>query len=207
MNTPNAPILNLSSSSADFDTLAVQLTPTALRKPVWLALVKALLAPIKGVHADYDAFRRLKRRRLSYNGQVRLLENIINQLMIGDYDMDNPVIYLDEPTPIEEFIISPNGSWQAQNSIHYDCDGKIEWNNQNHDPEEPPEDYSILYDSTSRLENLGFEVHLTPQLDEDAPSSEAKTKYYANGGLVSLKDIVDTYKLAGKRYVVIQDEE
>lgn len=210
MNINNTTIWNLSSSSADFDTMATQLTPMALRKPVWLALIKAILSPVKSVHADYDTFRRLKRRRLSYNGQVRLLENIINQLMIGSYNMDAPVIYLDEPEPIEEFLISPNGNWMMQNSIFYDSDPVMMQHWDEYNPEQllqdHPEYYCILYDHTSHVASLGFEVHLTPPLDEDAPSSEVKTKYYTNGGLVALKDIVDAYKLAGKRYVVIQDE-
>jgi len=195
------------TSDVNFNTLAHQLTPIALRRPVWTALMQALLKPIRTIGNDYNTFRRLKRRRMDYNGQVRLLENIINQLMVEDYDMDNPVIYLDEPTPIDEFLISPNGNWILQNSIHYDQYGKEEWDNQNHDPVEPPADYSILYDHASRIASLGFEVHLTPPLDEDAPSSEVKTKFYDNGGIAALRAIVDTYKLAGKRYVVIQDED
>lgn len=199
------------TSDVNFNTLATQLTPIALRKPVWTALIQVLLKPIRTIGTDYNTFRRLKRRRMDYNGQVRLLENIINQLMIGDYDMDDPVIYLDEPEPIEEFVISPNGNWIMQNSIFYDSDPAMMQNWDYYNPEqclqEHPENYSILYDHASHIDSLGFEVHLTPPLDEDAPSSEAKTKYYANGGLVALKDIVDTYKLAGKRYVVIQDEE
>ena len=195
------------TSDVSFDTLANQLTPTALRRPVWTALTQALLKPIRTIGADYNTFRLLKRQRMSYNGQVRLLENIINRLMVGDYDMADPVIYLDEPEPIEEFIISPNGHWQEQDSIHYDPDGKTDWDTQNHDPVEPPEDFSILHDHTSRTESLGFEVHLTYTLHPDAPTSIAKTRYTDNGGLAALKAIVDTYKLAGKRYVIIQDEE
>lgn len=195
------------TSDVNFNTLANQLTPIALRRPVWTALMQALLKPIRTIGNDYNTFRRLKRRRMDYNGQVRLLENIINQLMVGDYDMDDPVIYLDDPTPIEEFIISPNGNWMMQNSIHYDLRGKEDWDHELIPDVEPPEDYSILYDHASRTASLGFEVHLTPPLDEDAPSSEVKTKFYNNGGTLALRDIVDTYKLAGKRYVIIQDEE
>lgn len=195
------------TSDINFNTLATQLTPMVLRKPVLTSLLQTLLKPISTIGNDYNAFRRLKRQRMDYNGQVRLLENIVNRLLVGFYDMDDPVIYLDEPTSVEEFLVSPNGNWMLQNSIHHDQYGKEEWDNQNHDPVEPPEDYSILHDHTSRVESLGFEVHLTYTLHPEAPTSIAKARYHANGGLVTLKDIVDTYKLAGKRYVVIQDEE
>lgn len=195
------------TSDVNFNTLANQLTPIALRRPVWMAFVQALLKPIRTVGNDYNTFRRLKRRRMDYNGQVRLLENIINRLMVDGYDMDAPVIYLDEPTPVEEFLISPNGNWIMQNSIHYDLRGKEEWDHELIPDVERPEDYSILYDHTSRIATLGFEVHLTPPLDITAQTSEVKTKFYNHGGLVALRDIVDTYKLAGKRYTIIQDEE
>lgn len=199
------PVVN--ANSVNFDSLAEQFTPCALRRPVWLELIKTLIKPVKTINSAYLMFKSKKIQRMSYNGQVRLLENIINQLMVGDYDMDDPVIYLDEPTPIEEFIISPNGNWMMQNSIHYDLRGKEDWDHELIPDVEPPEDYSILYDHASRTASLGFEVHLTPPLDEDAPSSEVKTKFYDNGGTLALRDIVDTYKLAGKRYVIIQDEE
>lgn len=199
------PVVN--ANSVNFDSLAEQFTPCALRRPVWLELIKTLIKPVKTINSSYLMFKSKKIQRMSYNGQVRLLENIINQLMVGDYDMDDPVIYLDEPTPIEEFIISPNGNWMMQNSIHYDLRGKEDWDHELIPDVEPPEDYSILYDHASCTASLGFEVHLTPPLDEDAPSSEVKTKFYNNGGTLALRDIVDTYKLAGKRYVIIQDEE
>ena len=195
------------TSDVNFNTLAAQLTPIALRKPVSTALVQALLKPIRSIGNDYNTFRRLKRRRMDYNGQVRLLENIINQLMIGDYDMDDPVIYLDEPNPLAEFVISPSGLWRDQNSIHHDLDAKVDWDHNNHDPEEPPEKYSLLHDHTSRIDSLGFEVHLTPPLHPEAEDNDLKQAYADHGGETTLRNIVDTYKLAGKRYVIIYDEE
>ena len=197
------PVVN--SNSVNFDSLAEQFTPCALRKPVWLALIKTLIKPIKTINSAYLMFKSKKIQRMSYNGQVRLLENIINRLMIESYNPEDPVIYIDEPDTVNGFLISPDGVWQLQNSIHYDLDGKQYWDYQQHDPEEPPEDYSILYDGAASAQGYGFEVHLTAQLAPSAPSSQNKTKYYANGGDTALRNIVDTYKLAGKRYVVIQD--
>lgn len=191
----------------NIDTLAVQLTPTALRTTVFGQLRYALLLPVADLAYDHWLYRRDKRFRMSYNGQVRLLENVVNQLMVGGYNMAAPAIYLSEPEPVEEFIIAPDGNWQLQNSIHYDQNEKDYWDMQQHDPVEPPEAYSLLHDHTSRPSTLGFEVHLTPPLAPDAPDTQAKLNYYARGGDAALKSIVDTYKLAGKRYVVIQDEE
>lgn len=193
------------STNMNYDTLAEQLTPTAIRKPVLLAFIKALLAPIKGINTHFNSFVANKRQRMSYNGQVRLLENIINRLMIGSYDADSPVIYLSEPEIVKEFYISPDGSWDLQNSIHYDDAGKQDWDTQNNDPVEPPEDYSMVFDQSKGALSFGFEVHLTELLGTEARDNQAKRAFNNNGGLDALKDVVDIYKLAGKQYTVIQD--
>lgn len=190
------------------EQLVEQLMPTALRRSVISTLPKAMLSPVDSLAGDYSKYRSDKRFRLSYNGQVRLLENVINRLMIGSYDMVAPVIYLSEPTPVEEFLISPDGNWERQGLIHYDVAAKAAWDAFNDNPTEPSEAYGILHDHTSRPATLGFEVHLTPPLAPDAPAERDSLKelYLANGGNAALRSIVDTYKLAGKRYVVIQDE-
>lgn len=193
------------STDMNYDTLAEQLTPIAIRKPVLLAFIKALLAPIKSINAHFNSFVSNKRQRMSYNGQVRLLENIINRLMIGSYDAVSPVIYLSEPEMVKEFYISPDGSWDLQNSIHYDVAGKQDWDMQNHDPEEPPEDYSMVFDRSKGASGFGFEVHLTEVLRLTAMNNQAKQAFNNNGGIDALRKIVDTYKLAGKQYTVIQD--
>lgn len=194
-------------NTINFDTLATQLTPTKLRKTVLGAFIGALLSPIKSINADYVAFRAAKRQRMSYNGQVRLLENIANIIMIGYYDADDPVIYIDEPDSVNEFLISPSASWEQQSSIHYDDDEKSVWDYYWNDPEEEPEEYSILHNQLSHVVGLGFEVHLTPQLSADAPSSTEKSRFYNRGGCVALANVIDTYKLAGKRYTIIQDPD
>lgn len=193
------------ASNVGFNSLAEQLTPTILRQPLWLALVGALLSPVKSIGNRFTVFKAQKVQRMSYNGQVRLLENIINRLMLGYYNVDDPVIYLDEPEPIEDFMISPSGAWVEQDSIHYDPSGKQDWDTQNQDPSEPPEDYSIFKDRTGADLGCVFEVHLTQRLSPSASPNSARTLYQSHGGILALQQVVDTYKLAGKRYVVIQD--
>lgn len=199
----NATVYN--AESARLDLLAEQLTPTFMRQPLWLALVRALFAPLKSVCVRYTAFKRLKVQRMSYNGQVRLLENIINRLMLGYYNPNDPVIYLAEPDPIEDFMISPSGAWIKQDSIHFNLSGKEDWDDENDDPLEAPEEYGILHDRSDSDPGYGFEVHLTQRLAPASPANSAKTLYQSHGGLAALKEVVETYKLAGKRYVVIQD--
>lgn len=193
--------------SAAMHHLSDQLTPMVLRKTVWRALVQVILRPVEALSTDYSTFRAAKRQRMEHNGQVRLLERICNILMVSSYSPNSPLIYLDEPEPIYDFIISPDGQWELQSSIHYDQYGKIDWNTQNHDPEEEPEQYSILHDRSGHSAGLGFIVHISTALGPDAPNSYWKTRFYTRGGETALRSIVDTYKLAGKQYTIVWDEE
>lgn len=187
--------------------LADQLTPVALRTSAWRALMQAILKPVDGLATDYSIFRTAKRQRLEHNGQVRLLERICNILMTGSYNMNAPLIYLGEPDPVDEFLISPDGRWEPQSAIHYDRDGKDEWDALNPDPAEAPEQYSILHDRSGHVAGLGFTVHVSTALAPDAPDNYWKTRYYSRGGETALAAIVDTYKLAGKRYTIVRDWE
>ena len=93
------------TTMVDFDTLAAQLTPVALHKPVWNALMGALLTPFKRIGNQYLHFKGKTIQRMSYNGQTRLLENIVNKIMLESYDMDDPAIYLSESEPTKDFLV------------------------------------------------------------------------------------------------------
>lgn len=191
------------NTTVNFNTLAAQLTPIAMRKPVWNALMRALMTPFRRIGTDQAAFQALKRLRMAHNGQVRLLERVANLLMLGGYDPNNPFIRLDEPVPMEEFLVSPDGGWALQGSIHYDRRAKDHWDYYNRN--EVPEEFGILYDGNVHSASLGFEVHLAPCLSTMAPRNTTRDAFLRNGGLPALADIIDTYKLAGKQYHIIQD--
>lgn len=191
------------NTSVNLKTLAEQLTPITLRRPVLLSLLRSLLAPFEQLKRDYDMFAATERRRLSYNGQVRLLENAINTMLIGSYNMSSPAIYLGEPESVKEFMISPNGDWNEQGSLHFNTSAQTVWNY--HNPGDETSMFSLLYDHASHVDGTGFEVHLTKPLSGSAAANTLKTKYLANGGRRMLIAIVDTFKIAGKRYVIIQD--
>ena len=191
------------NTTVNFSVLARQLTPTVLRRPVWNALMGALMAPFRKLNADYAAFRAAKRMRMTHNGQVRLLERIANTLMVGGYNPAEPVIHIGESLPAEEFLIAPDGGWSLQTGIYYDRRGKDHWDYYNR--AEAPEQFSVLYDGGSRVGSLGFEVHLAPALSSLAPRNAQRDMYLNNGGEAALRDIIDTYKLAGKQYSLIQD--
>jgi hypothetical protein len=191
------------NTTVNFDTLAAQLTPIAMRKPVWNALMRVFMTPFRRIGTDQAAFQALKRLRMAHNGQVRLLEHVANLLMIGSYDPVDPVIRLDEPVSVEEFLIAPNGDWALQNSIHYNRTAKDHWEYYNR--AEASELFGVLYDADDHVGGLGFEVHLAPCLSETAPRNTTRDIFIRNGGKPALRDIIDTYKLAGKQYTLIQD--
>ena len=192
-----------------FHHLADQLTPMALRKPRWQALMDTLMRPFASLGSDHYRFVAAMRQRMDFNGQVRLLEHICNLLMVGGYNMDDPLIRIGEPQPVPEFLIAPDGTWIAplQSRIHYDQAGKDAWD-ANPSTDDLPEQYSILHDRSSHAESLGFEVHITWPLNPDHPNPVWQNAvFHDRGGEIALRRIVDTYKLAGKRYTIIWDEE
>ena len=69
-------------TTVNFDMLAVQLTPVILRKPTWQALMRVLMTPFKRIGNQYLHFKGRTIQRMSYNGQVRLLENIVNRMIV-----------------------------------------------------------------------------------------------------------------------------
>lgn len=191
------------NTNVNFHTLARQLTPTALRCSVWNALMGALMAPFRRINADHAAFLTSKRTRMTHNGQTRLLECVANLLMTRDYDTNNPVIRISESEPIEEFLIAPGGGWATQGIVHFDQTAKDHWDY--HNRPEAPELYGILYDGNTRSGSLGFEVRMATCLSETAPYNKTRESFLRNGGRPALADIIDTYKLAGKQYALIQD--
>lgn len=54
--------------------------PIEVRKPAMAKWVQALLKPLKDLHATYMIYRAATLKKMRYNGQVIVLENLINDL-------------------------------------------------------------------------------------------------------------------------------
>lgn len=190
-------------NNVNFDRLAAQLTPTALRLPVWNALMRAVMAPFRRLGADHAAFRASKRLRMAHNGQTRLLERVANLLTVDGYDPAAPAIRIDEPDPVGDFLIAPDGEWTQQGGVHLDRTAADHWAYLN--GPETPENTGVLHDGGDRAGSLGFVVRLAPRLSGNAPHNVTREAFRRNGGEPALRGVIDTYKLAGSRYTVVQD--
>lgn len=69
----------------DYKKLAVLLTPTFLRKPVFTALVRILMQPLTTLHLTFRTKRDDHLFNLAHNGQVCYLKDALNSLDDLDY--------------------------------------------------------------------------------------------------------------------------
>lgn len=64
----------------DYHRLAAIMLPTRLRHPLLFALLRAAIAPLRSLHADFMAARESHNFRASHNGQVCRLRGALNDL-------------------------------------------------------------------------------------------------------------------------------
>ncbi|MDD4141599.1 MAG: hypothetical protein PHR20_02235 [Bacteroidales bacterium] len=159
-------------------------------------LLACVLAPLSRLYAEFGTYRTHKLYRIAHNGQVVLLEKAINEYYFAIYDMEDPTIYIEDPTTISEVLIPYDGEIsEFQTLITYDGNNLLA---------------SIVtlltYSSEDTSINL-FEVHLPVDFgpDNNATLSAPAILYNNAGGLPSLISLLETYKLAGKRYNIIYD--
>lgn len=69
----------------DYKKLAVLLTPTFLRKPVFTALVRVLMQPLTTLHLTFRTKRDDHLFNLAHNGQICRLKDALNKTFGLDY--------------------------------------------------------------------------------------------------------------------------
>lgn len=186
----------MSRYDIDFRRLTIMMLPFALRQPRMMAFVYQLTAPVRSVYARFMAFRTEKEYRMAHNGQVCLLEKVLNEKLCGSYDPDVALITVEDVTEFAHML----APYDTEIAEHQDY---IPYSNLGISTVD--ESNAMLYDMGSeRSGNAMFEVHLDSVL---APGSAgaARTAYTANGGEPMLRKLLEVYKLAGKRYEIIQD--
>lgn len=77
--------------SIDFNRLVSLLLPMPLNRPAHKAWLEMLVSPLKHVHDQFIAYRIEVNRRLRFNGQIIILENILND----NFDNTNRGIRID----------------------------------------------------------------------------------------------------------------
>lgn len=76
--------------SVNWQRLCRWMVPSILRKPVFLAVLYAIAAPVQAVHSAFTGFRKIKLYELSINPQVVYLEKMLND----KYDSGLKRIYI-----------------------------------------------------------------------------------------------------------------
>lgn len=107
--------------SIDIIILIQMLMPSILQKPRHLAWLKALLAPLMEIHEEFKIFRVEFNRRLRYNGQVIVLENLLNNLF--DID-DRGILVQTNPSGLSQIYLFNKEENQVPNYIYQKAEGK-----------------------------------------------------------------------------------
>ena len=178
----------------DYKRLSMLVLPISLRKPVVMALVNHFIAPMKYIYSQFLTFKEEKEYRMSHNGQVCLLEKILNEKLLGLTDS-----YLIHIYDAKEFMNMEIPFYkdipEHQRYICYDSESIGDITDEN----------SLLYDnSISVSPNMIFEVRLDSSLAKNAGTIQ-RMRYENNGGDRMLVQLLDTYKLAGKQYQIIYE--
>lgn len=181
----------------DYRRLAILLLPAAARKPRLMALLYHLTAPLRDIYSRFLDFRSDREYRLMHNGQVCLLEKVLNEKMCGSYIQEEALIRIADVNEIPDLMLPyDNGISEHQIYIWHDVAdmgaGDITGDN------------GILYDTSCAVSaNITFEVRLDAKLAPGSDTDEARI-YEGNGGEAMLRRLLDIYKLAGKQYIIIQ---
>lgn len=160
----------------NWDNLVDDLLMISLRKPFTRAWIKCLMAPIKFLHADFIAFRKLCLYRINHNSQICYMEAVLNdsfdpnqrRIRIQNVLFKEPIYFYEPEENREVFFYEPE-------------DGK---------PVYFREDYEFIGDG------LDFVVMVPPDLRPANPDAETAL-------LTRMKGEIDYYKLYSKNYAII----
>lgn len=99
----------------DFDTNATNLLPTVLRMPKMVSFLNSLVLPIKNLYAQWFYFRSDNLNKISYNGQVFLLQKLLND----SFDIiGRRIVIVDATDANADFVIRvPKEAFGLQNRV------------------------------------------------------------------------------------------
>ena len=188
----------MSRYDIDYMRLAALLLPMQIRKPRLMAMACHLTAPLRNIHSGFLEFRSEKEYRMAHNGQVCLLEKVLNEKLCGSYVREEALIKIADINEISDMLLPyDNKISEHQKHIWYDVTDMGD--------EEITSDNSILYDASGAVSaNIVFEVRLDPKLAPGSDTEESRV-YEERGGTAMLRRLLEIYKLAGKQYTIIQE--
>ena len=90
--------------NVDFNRLVLLLTPVFWRKRKFIDFLSALIAPVINLKFDFDIFRRQSIYKVVHNGQVGLLEKVLNDA----FDVEQRRIYIIDSVDVDPLYIYTN---------------------------------------------------------------------------------------------------
>ena len=162
----------------NIDVWAVNETPAEVRKEPWLSFLRSLLKPVKVLYASFLTYRTDTIKKMRYNSQTIVLENLLNDMFDSTLRRITVVTTYDIVNPPHLYQSSENNPLYVYTEAEYDAEPLLERVYLNQQSE-----LGILYD---------FIVECA----EGSLTSNQETR---------LKAIVNYYKLAGKKPLFIYD--
>lgn len=151
------------------------LTPPFLRKEKHVGWIYSLLKPMEDFSAIFKIFREQSIYRVTHNGQVYSLENVLND----SYDNDQRRIYIADSVDIDASYVFPEAD-----------DKPVIINSETSD--------EILYiysEQLVRSAEFDFIVNIPSELRPSSANEESNL-------IIQISGLIDTYKLASKRYEI-----
>ncbi len=151
------------------------LTPPFLRKTKCISWIYSLLKPLEEFSLVFKVFREKAIYRVTHNGQVYSLENVLND----SFDLELRRIYIADSPDFDASYVYPE-----------DDDKPVIINSEASD--------EILYiysEAVIRAAEYDFVIHVPIDLKPASASDE-------NNLIIQISGLVDTYKLASKRYEI-----
>lgn len=157
----------------DFRKLVVLLLPTFWRERKFIAWLYSLVAPVRTIHYNFMQLRERHWYDLQHNGQVCYLEKALND----SFDNELRRIEIGEGSSTEQTYIYTH----AENRPVY---------------------LSVYY-LQSRAEIKKISIDFVVKIPQDVYEREKQTQEDGKDRFFNIEDVVNYYKLAGKRYEII----
>jgi hypothetical protein len=163
----------------NIDRLVRWLLPIRKRKPLIIALLKVCTNPVKLLYQELLTFRDEKLNQLLYNGQVIYLQRILNIR----FNSGNPGIYITDAVEIDELVIYRRSENKQPVYIYTRAELDIT------DPAYDPDAVSTyMYTRAEYQSGYDFKVKVPAAITFDQNE---------------MKAVIDSYRLAGKRYQIV----
>lgn len=157
----------------NFKTVFQFLIPYRIRQSRMVEFMGALLAPLQTVNGYFSAHVDMIRYDLKFNGQVMYLEHVLND----QFDDTLRRIYIDDPSGQQIFTPYIFNRIEQQPPLHLFnvADAK------------PVDENIVLRNTVELVVTTDFVVHVPAGIFN--PTME-----------VQMRDLIDRYRIAGKRY-------